>query len=64
MAFNILVVDDSAVMRAMVIKTLRLSGVPVLDGPVTMIGVVERNDLMYSTVQAASKKFRVERASN
>ncbi|MDQ8153030.1 MAG: response regulator [Gemmatimonadota bacterium] len=29
MAFNVLVVDDSAVMRAMVIKTLRLSGVPV-----------------------------------
>jgi two-component system chemotaxis response regulator CheY len=31
MAFNILVVDDSAVMRAMIIKTLRLSGVPVGD---------------------------------
>lgn len=31
MAFNVLVVDDSAVMRAMVIKTLRLSGVPVGD---------------------------------
>ena len=29
MAFNVLVVDDSAVMRAMVTKTLRLSGVPV-----------------------------------
>jgi len=29
MAFNVLVVDDSAVMRTMVIKTLRLSGVPV-----------------------------------
>jgi two-component system chemotaxis response regulator CheY len=29
MAFNILVVDDSAVMRAMVIKTLKLSGVPI-----------------------------------
>ncbi|RMF93559.1 MAG: response regulator [Nitrospinota bacterium] len=28
MAFNVLVVDDSAVMRAMIIKTLRLSGVP------------------------------------
>jgi two-component system, chemotaxis family, chemotaxis protein CheY len=28
MAFNVLVVDDSAVMRAMVCKTLRLSGVP------------------------------------
>ncbi len=26
MAFNVLVVDDSAVMRAMIIKTLRLSG--------------------------------------
>ena len=31
MAFNLLVVDDSAVMRTMVIKTLRLSGVPVGD---------------------------------
>jgi two-component system chemotaxis response regulator CheY len=31
MAFNVLVVDDSAVMRTMVIKTLRLSGVPVGD---------------------------------
>lgn len=31
MAFNVLVVDDSAVMRSMVIKTLRLSGVPVGD---------------------------------
>jgi two-component system chemotaxis response regulator CheY len=29
MAFNVLVVDDSAVMRTMVIRTLRLSGVPV-----------------------------------
>ena len=29
MSFNILVVDDSAVMRAMIIRTLRLSGVPV-----------------------------------
>ena len=28
MALNILVVDDSAVMRAMIIKTLRLSGIP------------------------------------
>jgi two-component system, chemotaxis family, chemotaxis protein CheY len=28
MAFNVLVVDDSEVMRAMVLKTLRLSGVP------------------------------------
>lgn len=27
MAFNVLVVDDSAVMRAMIIRTLRLSGV-------------------------------------
>ena len=29
MAFNILIVDDSAVMRAMIVKTLKLSGVPV-----------------------------------
>ena len=28
MAFNVLVVDDSAVMRAMVIKTLNMSGLP------------------------------------
>lgn len=28
MAFNVLVVDDSAAMRAMIIKTLRMSGVP------------------------------------
>jgi len=28
MAFNVLVVDDSEVMRAMVVKTLRLSGIP------------------------------------
>jgi len=28
MAFNVLVVDDSLVMRAIVIKTLRLSGLP------------------------------------
>lgn len=31
MAFNVLVVDDSEVMRAMVVKTLRLSGVPLGD---------------------------------
>lgn len=29
MAFHVLVVDDSSVMRAMIIKTLRLSGLPV-----------------------------------
>ena len=29
MSFNILIVDDSAVMRAMIARTLRLSGVPV-----------------------------------
>lgn len=29
MALNVLVVDDSAVMRSMVIRTLRLSGIPV-----------------------------------
>jgi len=28
MAFNVLVVDDSAVMRAMIVRTLRISGVP------------------------------------
>ena len=28
MSLNVLVVDDSAVMRAMIIKTLRLSGLP------------------------------------
>ncbi len=28
MAFNVLVVDDSAVMRSMVIRTLKMSGVP------------------------------------
>jgi two-component system, chemotaxis family, chemotaxis protein CheY len=28
MSFNVLVVDDSAVMRAMIIRTLRLTGVP------------------------------------
>src|ERR671923_2651259 len=31
MVLNILVVDDSAVMRAMLIKTLRLSGLPLND---------------------------------
>lgn len=31
MALNILVVDDSAVMRSMIIKTLRLSGLPLGD---------------------------------
>jgi two-component system chemotaxis response regulator CheY len=31
MAFNVLVVDDSAVMRGMMIKTLRLSGLPLRD---------------------------------
>lgn len=31
MALNVLVVDDSAVMRAMIIKTLRLSGLPLHD---------------------------------
>ena len=29
MVFNVLVVDDSAVMRAMVIKTLNMSGLPI-----------------------------------
>lgn len=29
MALNVLIVDDSAVMRSMIIKTLRLSGIPV-----------------------------------
>lgn len=29
MAFNVLVVDDSAVMRQMVVRTLKMSGVPV-----------------------------------
>ncbi|MEP6764151.1 MAG: response regulator [Gemmatimonadaceae bacterium] len=29
MAFNVLVVDDSAVMRTMVIRTLKMSGVPI-----------------------------------
>ena len=28
MAINVLVVDDSSVMRAMIIKTLRMSGIP------------------------------------
>lgn len=31
MALNILVVDDSSVMRSMIIKTLRLSGIPLGD---------------------------------
>ncbi len=31
MALNVLIVDDSAVMRAMIIKTLRLSGIPLGD---------------------------------
>ena len=31
MVFNVLVVDDSAVMRGMIIKTLRLSGLPMGD---------------------------------
>jgi two-component system chemotaxis response regulator CheY len=31
MALNVLVTDDSAVMRAMIIKTLRLSGLPLGD---------------------------------
>ncbi|MGV3709531.1 MAG: response regulator [Gemmatimonas sp.] len=31
MAFNVLVVDDSAVMRAMVVRTLKMSGVPLGD---------------------------------
>lgn len=31
MALNILVVDDSAVVRSMIIKTLRLAGIPVAD---------------------------------
>ena len=29
MAFNVLVVDDSAVMRTMIIRTLKMSGVPI-----------------------------------
>jgi two-component system chemotaxis response regulator CheY len=29
MAFNVLVVDDSAVMRAMIVRTLKMSGVPI-----------------------------------
>ena len=28
MAFNVLVVDDSAVMRQMVVRTLKMSGLP------------------------------------
>jgi two-component system, chemotaxis family, chemotaxis protein CheY len=31
MAFNVLVVDDSAVMRQMIVRTLRMSGVPLGD---------------------------------
>ncbi len=31
MAINVLVVDDSSVMRAMIIKTLRMSGIPLGD---------------------------------
>jgi hypothetical protein len=31
MALNVLIVDDSTVMRSMIIRVLRLSGVP--DGP-------------------------------
>ncbi len=31
MSLNVLVVDDSAVMRSMIIKTLRLSGIPLGD---------------------------------
>lgn len=31
MAYNVLVVDDSSVMRAMIIKTLHISGLPVGD---------------------------------
>ena len=31
MALNILVVDDSAVVRSMIVKTLRLAGIPVAD---------------------------------
>jgi two-component system, chemotaxis family, chemotaxis protein CheY len=29
MAFNVLIVDDSAVMRAMIVRTLKMSGVPI-----------------------------------
>lgn len=29
MAFNVLIVDDSAVMRAMILRTLKLSGLPI-----------------------------------
>jgi len=29
MAINVLIVDDSSVMRAMIIKTLRMSGIPI-----------------------------------
>jgi two-component system, chemotaxis family, chemotaxis protein CheY len=31
MAFNVLVVDDSSVMRAMIIRTLKMSGLPLRD---------------------------------
>ena len=31
MSINVLVVDDSAVMRSMIIRTLRMSGVPVAE---------------------------------
>lgn len=31
MALNVLVVDDSAVMRAMIVRTLKLSGVPIAE---------------------------------
>jgi len=29
MAINILIVDDSSVMRAMILKTMRMSGLPI-----------------------------------
>ena len=31
MAYNTLIIDDSSVMRSMIIKTLRMSGVPLGD---------------------------------
>jgi two-component system chemotaxis response regulator CheY len=31
MALNVLIVDDSAVMRAMILKTLHMSGMPLGD---------------------------------
>ena len=34
MAFNVLVVDDSAVMRTMVVRTLKMSGIPLGSPPV------------------------------